>query len=205
MIILAITISITILSAGCIDNSEKRLYENSVKDQGESEDGTVILARESVSGFSPNGYHNFVILFDNGHLYQINITNYQPENETDNDLTMEQVMHILNVTPTLMNWPLIDIFDDKGSSSVYSMKISKLMKISEDCFGNLVDMIDILRNSHIEPLYHGAGLTCMGWVYFTYNNGTSNTTISCYHDTSGAPDIIQDLDDYLDEICKREL
>jgi hypothetical protein len=205
MIILAFAISILVIPVGCIEKEDKVSDEGSIIDQGGLEYGTVILSRESVSGFSPLGYHNFIILFDNGHLYQINITNYQPEEKIQNDLSMEQVTHILNTTPTPMNWPLIDLFDEKGADTLYTTKISKFCSISDDDFNDLKKMINELVNSDLEELYSGAGLSCMGWVYFTFKNGTSNTTISCYHNTSGAPDIIKNLDIYLDIYCTDEL
>ena len=193
----SLVMAISILSAGCIDISEKGSDVNQI----ESENGKVILVRESVSGFTSLGYHNFVILFDNAHLYEINITNYQLSEGIDNDLTEEQVKEILNVTPTPMNWPLIDLFNDTGSSSVYTTKISKKYDLSDDCYSELLEMIDIMKDADLEPHYSGAGLSCLGWVYFTYKEEMSNRTISCYHDTSGAPDIIKNIDNNLNEIC----
>ena len=103
-----------------------------------------------------------------------------------------------------MNWPLISLLDDTGSSQPYTVKISKSCEIPDDSYNDLLDMIEILRTSDLEEVYHGAGLSCMGWVYFTFTNGMSNKTVSCYYDTSRAPVVIQDLDVYLDELCERE-
>jgi hypothetical protein len=161
----------------------------------------IIFIQNNISGFTWPRFDHFTVVFDSKEIYQLHIEGlYETSHDGDSKLPKEEIEIIFNKIKDTVSKPSFSTYDEG-----YFVRLSKKETLSDEVYSNLLDAIEIANFTKLDEHYvPNMTATCMGTTYFTAKlniNGTYKT-VSCYDDTSGAPEGLRDLEVELAEICK---
>lgn len=165
-------------------------------------DKKIIFIQNNVSGFTRSRYDHFRVVLDTKEIYMLHIeerTN-NSDRKGDNDIPEEEIEIIINKIKHAADNPSFSSYGDG-----YFVKFGKKKILSEEEYSKLLGAIEKSEFLELDDHYICKNATtCMGTIYFTARSNINDTykTVSCYHNTSGAPQRLRDLEFELVEICK---
>ncbi len=161
----------------------------------------IIFIQNNVSGFTRPPFDHFTVVLDSREIYKLHIEGLsEASNNGDSDLPEEEIEIIFKKIKETVSNPSFSTYDDG-----YFVRLSKKKTLSDTEYSNLLSAIETANFPELEEHYiPNMTSTCMGTTYFTAKLNTNGTykTVSCYDNTSGAPEGLQNLELELAEICK---
>jgi len=161
----------------------------------------IIFIQNNVSGFTWPQFDHFTVVLDSKEIIKLHIEGLsEVSHDGDSELPNEEIEIIFNKIKDAVSKPSFSTYDDG-----YFVRLSMKETLSDVEYSNLLSAIEAADFPKLDEHYvPNMTATCMGTVYFTAKLNTNGTykTVSCYDDTSGAPEGLRDLEIEVAEICK---